>query len=95
MSKTTVALSFVAGVVVALTSMALAMDRQPKTLQQCASILPSGKFYNFQVSGTIDMTSGTPEVRGLMQVDDGTKVDRTKEFDQEAFGACVASFLGE
>ena len=57
-------------------------------------MLPSGKVYNFQVSGTIDVTSGAPEVRGSMQVDDGTKVDRAKDFDQNAFAACIATFLG-
>ena len=46
------------------------------------------------VSGTIDVTSGAPEVRGSMQVDDGTKVDRAKDFDQNAFAACIATFLG-
>jgi hypothetical protein len=58
-------------------------------------MLPAGRVYNFQVAGTIDMTTAPPAVSGSMQVDDGTKVDRTKEFDQTAFAACVASFLGE
>lgn len=90
-----VVLSFVAGIVVASASLALAVEQHPRTLQQCASILPVGKVYNFQIAGTINMRHGTSEVRGSMQVDDGTSVDRTRDLDQKAFGACVASFLGE
>lgn len=94
MSKIRAVLAFVAGVVLASTPFAVATEQPPRTLQQCASMLPPGKVYNFQVSGTIDMTSGAAEVRGSMQVDDGTKVDRAKDFDQNAFGACIATFLG-
>ena len=79
---------------VASSPLALATESVPRTLQECAAMLPPGKLYNFQMSGTIDLTSGAPEIHANMQVDDGTQVDRTKEFDNRPFGQCVARFVG-
>ena len=82
------------GAVFACTPFALATEQAPKMLQQCAAMLPAGKVYNFQMTGTIEMTGGAPEVRGNMAVDDGTQIDRTREYDGQLFAKCIAAFLG-
>lgn len=78
------------GAVVAVAPFAVATEQTPKTIQQCGALLPAGKVYNFRMSGTIDMTSGTPALHGQLTVDDGTQVDRTKEQASQAFMRCIA-----
>lgn len=79
------------GVVVAIAPMALAVDAGPKTLEQCAALLPSGKTYSFRMSGTIDLTQGKPILQGEFSVEDGTQIDRRNE--SEPFGKCLAALI--
>jgi len=80
------------GAVVAMSPSALAVDVPPKTLAQCAQLLPAGQSYTYRLDGTIDMTTGKPVLSGTFSVGDGTTVDRHKE--SEAFGKCVAALMG-
>jgi len=81
------------GAAVVIAPFAVAKEPTAKTIQQCGALLPAGKVYNFRMSGTIDMTSGTPALHGQLTVDDGTQVDRTKEQASEAFIRCIAPLV--
>jgi hypothetical protein len=81
------------GVVLVVAPLAIATEQTPKTFQQCGALLPPGKVYNFHMSGTIDMTSGTPSLHGELMVDDGTQMDRTREQETVAFATCIAALV--
>jgi hypothetical protein len=90
--KKLVALSTAAAVLTtAIVSAAVASQNTRATLQQCASLLPAGKVYTFEVSGNVDTTGKAPKLSGEMSVSDGTQVDRSHE--NAAFGQCVAKLL--
>ena len=83
------ALILIATVLVAA-PLAIATEQTPKTFQQCGALLPPGKVYNFHISGTIDMTNGTPLLHGELTVDDGTQLDRSQEQASAAFTRCIS-----
>ena len=80
----------IGALVIAATS-ALAVETPPRTIEQCAKLLPPGKTYSFQITGTIDMTQSAPVLRCEFTIDDGTQVDRRSE--GEAFGKCIAPLM--
>ncbi|MEE1999973.1 hypothetical protein ABC502_00855 [Alkalimonas sp. NCh-2] len=91
--RTLIALTIiVAGVVVAVINLAGA-SQQPamNTIEQCASLLPQGQVYTFEVMGIVDTTSGSPQLSGEMSISDGTEQDRSAE--TEAFGQCLARLI--
>ena len=93
MTRSRISLAMLVGAIVLVAPFAAATEQTPKTFQQCGALLPAGKVYNFRMSGTIDMTSGTPALHGQLTVDDGTQVDRTKEQASQAFMKCVAPLV--
>jgi len=79
------------GVALAFAPSVFAVDVSPKTIEQCAALLPSGKTYSFQMTGTIDRTQDKPILHGTLSVDDGSHMDRGNE--GEAFGKCIAQLI--
>jgi len=80
------------GAAIAASPAALAVDSPPRTLAQCAQLLPTGQSYTYRLDGAIDMTTGRPVLSGTFSLADGTTVDRHQE--SEAFGKCVAALMG-
>jgi len=80
-----------AGLAVALLSTALASQDKRTTLEQCASLLPRGKIYTFELTGSVDTKGAKPRLSGEMTVSDGTQVDRQAE--SAAFGQCIAKLM--
>ncbi|TXK60483.1 hypothetical protein [Alkalisalibacterium limincola] len=80
-----------AGIVAATVATAIASQESPRTLEQCAALLPAGKVYSFEIIGSIDATGSAPALSGEMSVSDGTEVDRSEE--TAAFGQCVVGIL--
>ena len=80
-----------AGLAVAILSTAFASQGNRATLEQCASLLPRGKIYTFEVTGSVDTKGATPKLSGEMTVSDGTTVDRQAE--SAAFGQCIAKLI--
>lgn len=90
--RTLIALAIVVtGVAVAVIGLASASQPAMNTIEQCASLLPQGQVYTFEVMGTVDMTSGSPQLSGEMSISDGTEQDRSAE--TEAFGQCLARLI--
>jgi len=81
------------GAVLIAAPLAIATEQAPKTFQQCGALLPPGKVYNFHISGTIDMTNGTPLLHGELMVDDGTQIDRRQEQPSAAFSKCISALV--
>ncbi|AKC86377.1 hypothetical protein [Pseudoxanthomonas suwonensis] len=79
------------GIIIAAVSTAIASQSAPSTFEQCAVLLPQGKVYTFEITGSVDATGAAPKLSGEMSVSDGTEVDRTDE--SAAFGQCVAKLL--
>lgn len=63
----------------------------PSTIEQCAALLPQGKTYSFQISGSVDTTGAAPVLSGEMSISDGTEEDRSEE--SAAFGQCLARLI--
>ncbi|MBX3724778.1 MAG: hypothetical protein KF823_02540 [Xanthomonadales bacterium] len=63
----------------------------PRTLEQCAALLPPGQIYSFEITGSIDATGDAPVLAGQMSVSDGSEVDRAEE--TAAFQQCLASLI--
>ena len=80
-----------AGLAVAALSTALASQDKRGTFEQCASLLPRGKVYTFEVTGSVDTKGTKPRLSGEMTVSDGTNVDRQAE--SAAFGQCIAKLM--
>ena len=91
MSTRGIVLASIVGTLTAFASAVFAIDATPKTLEQCASLLPSGRTYSFLLSGTVDTTQGEPVLRGEFSMDDGTQVDRRDE--SEAFAKCLSALI--
>lgn len=91
MQKVRTVAIFAAGAMAAIISSSVASQGGRSTLEQCASLLPKGKVYTFEVSGSVDTSGANAKVSGEMSVSDGTTVDRHKE--SAAFGQCVARLL--
>ncbi|MCC5825912.1 hypothetical protein [Alkalimonas sp.] len=90
--RTLIALAIVvAGIAVAVIRVATASQPAVNTIEQCASLLPPGKVYTFEVMGIVDTTSGSPQLSGEMSISDGTEQDRSAE--TEAFGQCLARLI--
>lgn len=90
--RTLIAIAIAAtGIAVAIISTAVASQPGASTIEQCAGLLPHGKTYTFEVSGSVDTTGSAPELSGEMSVSDGTQVDRTAE--SAAFGECIAKLI--
>jgi hypothetical protein len=81
----------VVGVAVAIISTAIASGAASGTIEQCAALLPQGKTYTFEVSGSVDTTGSKPKLTGEMSVSDGTETDRTAE--SAAFAQCIAKLI--
>jgi len=81
----------VVGLILTFAPSVFAVEASPRTLQQCATLLPAGKTYSFHMSGTIDRTQQEPVLSGTLSMEDGTNVDRGNE--GEAFGKCVAALI--
>lgn len=79
------------GILIATAASAIADHQGPRTLEQCATLLPTGKVYSFEIVGDIDATGETPTLSGEMSVSDGTEVDRSEE--TAAFGQCLAALI--
>lgn len=79
------------GILVAAVATAIASQDGPRTIEQCAALLPQGKVYSFEISGTIDATGSTPTLTGEMSVSDGTEVDRSQEVG--AFSQCLVRVI--
>jgi hypothetical protein len=90
--RTLIAIAIAAtGIAVAIISTAVASQPVPSTIEQCAGLLPQGKNYKFEVTGSVDTTGSAPKLSGEMSVSDGTQVDRTAE--SAAFGECIARLI--
>ena len=76
---------------VAIASTGFASSDRRVTIEQCASLLPAGKVYTFEVTGTVDTKGAAPKLSGEMSVSDGTTVDRRNE--SAAFGQCIARLI--
>lgn len=79
------------GILIAGVTAAIASQDTPRTLQQCAELLPKGKVYSFEIIGSVDATGSTPTLSGEMSVSDGTEVDRSAETAE--FSQCLGSIL--
>lgn len=79
------------GIAVAIISTAGATRPAASTIEQCATFLPQGKTYAFEISGTVDTKGATPALSGEMSVTDGTAVDRTAETAE--FAQCMAKLI--
>jgi hypothetical protein len=80
-----------AGLAAAILSSALASQGNRTTIEQCASLLPRGKIYTFEVTGSVDTKGAAPKLSGEMTVSDGTTVDRRNE--SAAFGQCIGKLI--
>jgi len=60
------------------------------TIEQCAKLLPQGR-YTFVVDGTIDNSGATPVVHGELSLTDGTNDDLTKQ--ASPFAECFAKLV--
>lgn len=80
-----------AGILIAAGATAIASQDAPRTMEQCATLLPQGKLYTLEIIGSLDVTGAAPQFSGEMTVSDGTEVDRSEE--TAAFGQCVVAFL--
>lgn len=81
----------VIGIAAAAATASFASQSPQSTLEQCAALLPEGKIYTFEITGSVDATGPAPRLSGEMSISDGTEVDRTHE--SAAFGQCVARLL--
>lgn len=81
----------VTGILIATVATAIASQDGPRTIEQCAALLPQGKVYSFEIIGSIDATGSTPTLSGEMSVSDGTEVDRSEE--TAAFSQCLVTVL--
>lgn len=79
------------GILIATLATAIASQEGPRTLEQCAALLPPGKVYSFEIIGSIDTNGSAPAMSGEMSVSDGTEIDISGE--TAAFGQCVAAVL--
>ncbi len=90
--RTMIAMAIAAtGITVAIISAAVASQSGPSTIERCAALLPQGKNYTFELTGSVDTTGSAPKLSGQMSVSDGTQVDRTTE--SAAFGMCIAKLI--
>jgi hypothetical protein len=89
-ARTRIRVVVLIGTVLVVAPLAVATEQTPKTFQQCGALLPPGKVYNFHMSGTIDMTNGTPLLHGELMVDDGTQIDRSHDQASAAFTKCIS-----
>jgi len=82
-----------AGLATAVVSTGMATEPRPttSTIEQCAALLPQGKTYTFQVTGTVDTTGSTPKLSGEMSVSDGTHDDSSAA--SAAFGECIGRLI--
>jgi hypothetical protein len=81
------------GAVLVAEPLAIATEQAPRTFQQCGALLPAGKVYSFHMSGTIDMTNGTPLLHGELMVDDGSQIDRSQDQASAAFTKCISALV--
>lgn len=81
----------VIAIVAAAATTTFASQAPQSTFEQCAALLPPGKVYTFEITGSVDATGPAPRLSGEMSVSDGTDVDRSDE--SAAFGQCVAGLL--
>jgi hypothetical protein len=81
----------IVGIVAAAATTSFASQSPQSTFEQCAALLPKGKVYTFEITGSVDATGTAPRLSGEMSVSDGTEVDRSDE--SAAFGQCVARLL--
>lgn len=79
------------GIAIATLSTATASQPGPSTIEGCAALLPKGKTYVFEISGSVDTTGDAPKLSGEIIVSDGTELDRTEE--SAAFGQCIAKLI--
>jgi hypothetical protein len=79
------------GIAVAIVSTAIASQPGPSTIEGCAALLPQGKTYTFEVTGSVDTTGSAPKLSGEISVSDGTEVDQSAE--SAAFGQCIAKLI--
>ncbi|MDZ3824502.1 MAG: hypothetical protein U0S76_12935 [Pseudoxanthomonas sp.] len=81
----------VAGVLLVGTAWATQPSEGPRTLEQCAALLPAGQVYSFEITGRVDATGEAPVLSGQMSVSDGTELDRSEE--TAAFQQCLAALI--
>lgn len=81
----------VASILVTGTAWATQPAEGPRTLEQCAALLPSGQVYSFEITGSIDASGDAPVLSGQMSVSDGTELDRSEE--TAAFQQCLAALI--
>jgi hypothetical protein len=79
------------GIAVAIISTAIASQPGPSTLKGCTALLPQGKTYTFEITGSVDTTGSEPKLFGEMTVSDGTEIDRTAESAE--FSQCIAKII--
>lgn len=90
--RTMIAITVAAtGVVVAVIATATASQPGPTTIEQCATLLPQGKTYTFEITGSVDTTGPAPTLSGEMSVSDGTHTDLAAE--GAAFEQCIAKLI--
>ncbi|TDK22996.1 hypothetical protein E2F46_12655 [Luteimonas aestuarii] len=78
-------------ILAAAAATSVASQPAPATFEQCAMLLPQGKIYTFEITGSVDTTAQAATLSGELSVSDGTQVDRSDE--SAAFGQCVARLL--
>lgn len=81
----------VIGVAAAAATTSFASQSPQSTFERCAALLPQGKVYTFEITGSVDATGPAPRLSGELSVSDGTEADLTDE--SAAFGQCVARLL--
>lgn len=89
--RTSLFLVSLAGVIVVGTTWAAQPAEGPRSLEQCAALLPSGQVYSFEITGSIDATGDAPVLSGQMSVSDGTELDRSEETAE--FQQCLAALI--
>lgn len=90
--RTLIAITVAAtGIAAAIIATATASQPGPSTIEQCATLLPQGKTYTFEIIGSVDTTGPAPILSGEMSVSDGTHTELAAE--SAAFGQCIAGLI--
>jgi hypothetical protein len=82
-----------AAIAAAVVSTAMASTTPPaaSTIEQCATLLPPGRTFSFELTGTIDTTGPVPKLSGQLSVSDATLEDSGD--DGAAFGECLGKLI--